>query len=325
MPGSGGLRADIFVTNIQPINIPTELLRTLIAVVDLRSFTKAAQSLGVTQPAVSAQIKRLQVLLGIELFDKSAPGVTITEKGELVVNYARRILAINDQILGLVVPRTQAPILHMGIPADFAASALPKAIAAFQASAPHLRFQLRGEGSENLLRDLRQGQLDLVIALTTSGPALDARHYWREDVVWIRGPGTMVEGSGPLSLVTLREGGLLHRVTTSMLNQANRDYEVVFTAFSAVGLLAAVSAGLGLALLPRREVSADVVICDDAFLPKPPEIYCGIYLRDGIDCEVLEALADAIAEALAPPSGGAGPVEELNPFAAPAGADPSRR
>ena len=59
-------------------NIPTDLLRTLIAVVDLRSFTSAAQSLGVTQPAVSAQIKRLQSLLGADLLDKSAPGVTLT-------------------------------------------------------------------------------------------------------------------------------------------------------------------------------------------------------------------------------------------------------
>src|SRR5215470_5835246 len=84
-------------------NIPTELLRTLVAVVDLRSFTKDAQALGVTQPAVSAQIKRLQVLLGGDLFDKSAPGVTLTEKGEVVVNYARRLLSINDQILDLAV------------------------------------------------------------------------------------------------------------------------------------------------------------------------------------------------------------------------------
>ena len=53
-------------------NIPTDLLRTLIAVVDLRSFTKAAPSLGLTQPAVSAQIKRLQFLLGGEIFDRSA-------------------------------------------------------------------------------------------------------------------------------------------------------------------------------------------------------------------------------------------------------------
>src|SRR5438132_8768275 len=77
-------------------NIPTELLRTLVAVVDLRSFTKAAQSLGVTQPAVSAQIKRLQGLLGSDLLDKSAPGVSLTSAGELVVNYARRLLSIND-------------------------------------------------------------------------------------------------------------------------------------------------------------------------------------------------------------------------------------
>jgi hypothetical protein len=80
-------------------NIPTELLRTLVAVVDLRSFTKAAQSLGVTQPAVSAQVKRLQGLLGADLLDKSAPGVSLTSSGELVVNYARRLLSINDQIL----------------------------------------------------------------------------------------------------------------------------------------------------------------------------------------------------------------------------------
>src|SRR5688500_156408 len=68
-------------------NIPTDLLRTLISVVDLRSFTKAAHAMGVTQPAVSAQIKRLQSLLGSDLLDKSAPGVALTPTGELVVNY----------------------------------------------------------------------------------------------------------------------------------------------------------------------------------------------------------------------------------------------
>lgn len=56
----------------QMTNIPTDLLRTLVAVVDLRSFTKAAAALGVTQPAVSAQIKRLQFLLGGDLFDRSS-------------------------------------------------------------------------------------------------------------------------------------------------------------------------------------------------------------------------------------------------------------
>src|SRR2546423_6711547 len=100
-------------------NIPTELLRTLVAVVELRSFTKAAQSLGVTQPAVSAQIKRLQNLLGSELLDKSAPGVTLTERGQTVINYARRLLSINDQILDLAVRRPSTEPLRIGIPGDF--------------------------------------------------------------------------------------------------------------------------------------------------------------------------------------------------------------
>jgi len=103
-------------------NIPTELLRTLVAVVDLRSFTKAAQSLGVTQPAVSAQIKRLQSLLGSDLLDKSAPGVSLTSAGELVVNYARRLLSINDQILDIAGPRAAAKTVRIGATGDFTAS-----------------------------------------------------------------------------------------------------------------------------------------------------------------------------------------------------------
>jgi hypothetical protein len=63
-------------------NIPTGLVRTFVAVVDLRSFTKAAAKLGVTQPAVSAQIKRLQSLLGGDLFDRSVQGVSLTQQGD---------------------------------------------------------------------------------------------------------------------------------------------------------------------------------------------------------------------------------------------------
>jgi len=100
-------------------NIPTELLRTFVAVVDLRSFTRAAQSLGVTQPAVSAQVKRLQQLLGGDLMDKSAPGVLLTSMGENVLAYARRLLAINDQILDMAgEAQTTAPMVRIGMPGD---------------------------------------------------------------------------------------------------------------------------------------------------------------------------------------------------------------
>src|ERR1700757_3119295 len=99
-------------------NIPTELLRAFVAVVDLRGFTKAAQALGCTQPAVSAQIKRLQGLLGSELLDKTAPGVIPTERGRAIAERARRLLAINDQIIDLAAVRSPTTPLRIGVPGD---------------------------------------------------------------------------------------------------------------------------------------------------------------------------------------------------------------
>lgn len=106
------------------VNIPTDLLRTLISVVDFRSHTKAAQFLGMTQPAVSTQIKRLQELLGAEIFDKSAPGIKLTTKGEIVAAHARRILSINDKLVHLASPKPPVDALRIGVPSEFARRAL---------------------------------------------------------------------------------------------------------------------------------------------------------------------------------------------------------
>src|SRR6266508_991665 len=146
-------------------NIPTDLLRTLVAVVDLRSFTKAAHSLGVTQPAVSAQIKRLQQLLGADLLDKTAPGVSLTPTGELVVNYTRRLLSINDQVLHATGPSPQTRVVRIGVPTDMMGPALTRCLVEFRPAG--LRFEVDGGATEAMIQDLRQGDVDLVIARST--------------------------------------------------------------------------------------------------------------------------------------------------------------
>src|SRR5205823_6517132 len=139
------------------LNIPTDLLRTLVAVVDLRSFTKAAHSLGVTQPAVSAQIKRLQFLLGYELLDKSAPGVSLTPQGQDVVAAARRMLSINDEILRTTGGGARAETLRVGIPGDFAGARIPPVLAGFRTRWPHVRFNVSAASFEHMVRELKQG------------------------------------------------------------------------------------------------------------------------------------------------------------------------
>ena len=122
------------------INIPIELLRTLVAVADVKNFTRAAQQLGLTQPAVSAQIKRLQNLLATELFDKSSAGVVLTREGKAVLTYARRLLSINDQILQVAVQEPSSRTLRVGVSGDYISTFLPRAFARLERHSVYRAF-----------------------------------------------------------------------------------------------------------------------------------------------------------------------------------------
>ena len=278
-------------------NIPTELLRTLIAVVDLRSFTKAAHCLGVTQPAVSAQIKRLQMLLGSELLDKSAPGVTLTATGELVVSYARRLLQINDQILHLAGPRAAVRTLRLGIAGDFASPALTWVLSGLRTQWPDIGFEISNAPSERLLHDLRSGELDLIVTMSETKSEPDARFQWTEELVWVRGASTRLDANAPVPLASCGEGCAHQRLAVATLEKVGRSYRIVLTAPSLAEVTSAVAAGFGVTALSRSRIAGtDLIICDDRVLPKLPDIVCSIYLREGGDRDALESLADALAE-----------------------------
>jgi DNA-binding transcriptional LysR family regulator len=273
-------------------NIPTDLLRTLIAVIDLRSFTKAAQQLGVTQPAVSAQIKRLQTLIGYDLLDKSAPGVSLTPRGETVVSRARRLLAINDEILHLSNGSAAAQTLRVGIPNDYSGSRIPATLARFRLRWPDIGFIVTSGTSDSMQRSLRQGDLDVVMAVTDTPPAMKPRHLWMRQAVWVRSDATRINPEGPVPLVSYGEDCACQRVAVAALSQAGRRCDFVFTSASLTSLAAAVSAGFGVLVMPRgRALKNNLYIWEDAPLPPLPQLYCGIYIRDS-EARTAEELAD---------------------------------
>jgi DNA-binding transcriptional LysR family regulator len=283
-------------------NIPTELLRTLVAVVDLRSFTKAAISLGVTQPAVSAQIKRLQSLLDADLLDKSAPGVSLTSAGELVVNYARRLLSINDQILDLAMPRLAPATLRIGTTGDVMAEGISQGLARARMQQPILRFRVHADSLDALLRSLRAGELELVVWMSVTGPAQECRHSWTEDLVWVRGAGLRLDPPRPVPLVSYGDDCLFTRSATRALAEAGMDCERAFVGSSLPGVAAAVAAGIGVMALPRSRANRPgLVVWDNAPLPPLPGLAAGIYVRAGCETADPDAVADALAATLRPP------------------------
>ena len=131
------------------VNIPTELLRTFVAVYELGSFTKAAQLFDLTQPAVSAHMRKLEVMLGGDLIEKKSSGINLTARGEQALKSARRLLAINDE---LVVACGTRPAHHEQIPID--------GRRIFDSDQVH---ELRKSGAE-AREDLHRALVDVIVA-----------------------------------------------------------------------------------------------------------------------------------------------------------------
>jgi DNA-binding transcriptional LysR family regulator len=285
------------------INIPTELLRTLVAVVDHKSFTKAANMLGVTQPAVSAQIKRLQILLGADIFDKHGPGVVLTPTGEAVVTYARRLLSLNDQILQVATPEPMTRRLRIGITGDYFSPYLPRALANFRERWPYRKFQMIAGNNGQLLHNLRAGELDVIVLLTMDAPERDARHHWTEEMVWGRGASISDPIGDPVPLVTRGDTWMNHTLAVNALERAGRAYEFTLITPTILSLISAVRNGLGVMPFARRRIVAtDLVIIDDGVLPKLPDLVSSVYVSEAGDADVLNALADEIATVIRAPA-----------------------
>jgi DNA-binding transcriptional LysR family regulator len=281
-------------------NIPTDLLRTFVLVVELRSFTRAAKAQGMTQPAVSAQIRRLQYLLGVELFDKSAPGVILTAVGEHVMDSARRMLSVNDHIVQIATPQTTAQLVRIGIPGDCMGAELAHMLVVCRARWPNLRFAIQGGGQRRLLQLLKQDEFDLVLSLVNTEPEETARHYWTEELVWIGAKTTRLDAHLPVPIVSYRDGCICHRAAKTALEAVGRGSELVFSASNAEALRSAVAAGFGIMVVPRGRIPAELEVLDDGELPPLRPVFCGIFVRDGAKNDTLGLLADHLAQTLRP-------------------------
>src|SRR5215813_6846688 len=138
------------------VNIPTELLRTFVAVYELGSFTKAAQLFDLTQPAVSAHMRKLEVMLGGDLIEKKSSGINLTARGEQALKAARRLLAINDELVVACGTQQLRQGIRLGIP-NISAEGLREVIGVFRRDTSRGRVRICCDNSLALLESVRSG------------------------------------------------------------------------------------------------------------------------------------------------------------------------
>lgn len=292
-------------------NIPIELLRSFVVIQESGSFTKAAEALSLTQPAISAQIKRLQQLVGGEVFVRSGFGISLSEKGEIVSRYARRILAMNDQILSLTGTAVTAKSLRIGIPNVYASSMLPDLIAACRTEIAGERLHFACDASADLARNLSSGYLD--VALVSSPEVLDAMQVarWSETMCWVCAPGFSTSPGSPIPLQSWPHG-VSDQLAIEALEGAGLAYSIVFTATDLSAHFAALRSGIGYVILPQRLVPPDLKIAREHYLPALPPCRTGIYINGQKDTRKLRDVATRMADILRPPDAAADPQTEMS-------------
>lgn len=284
-PAASGGPAPAAITNI-----PTDLLRTFVAICELGSFTKAANLFELTQPAVSAHMRRLESIIGADLIEKSLSGVALTECGTEVLRHARRILAINDQIVSGGGLQAQPHLVRLGIPNLYAPAVLARLLSENVAVGGEYRLQVRCDHSRGLLRSVRSGYLELAALFASEADLDSGLANWAENLVWVRAPDFVLKPDEPVPLVSSPNLLLPDRVGMATLEKAGRRYEIVFTAFDTLARRAAAVAGLGYVVLPRSVVPEQLVIEAPGILPDLPQLTMGIIARDDLDTTALAPL-----------------------------------
>ncbi|MBR9865625.1 MAG: LysR family transcriptional regulator [Oceanospirillales bacterium] len=230
-------------------NLPMDLLRTFVTIKDLGGFTQAGEILGRSQPAISLQVKRLEELLDIQLFNR-AGGLKLTEEGHLLYDYACKILAMNDAVVSRLAAPSVSGSVRLGTPNDFEVSFLPVLLSQFSRAYPDVTLDVTSDVSINLRESYKKGAYDLVMSMDEYPKHCFAENdYIVESLSWIADPDFILNVNQPVPLVLYPQGCVYRKYITDALNQASIPWRVVYCSSSLLGIQSAIKAGLGISAL----------------------------------------------------------------------------
>ena len=258
-------------------NLDMDALRTLALTHRLGSLSRAAEQIGRSQSAVSQQMRKLQEQTGQPLFRRDGRGLALTESGELVLSYARRMLELNDELVQAVRGTAVAGTVRFGLPGDFAETWLPAALGQFKRTHPGVHVEIAVEKNGLLLERLDRDELDLVLAMGYGGRQ-DAEQLATLQMAWIGPPGAApaLRQDEPIDLALYNSPCLFRRAGIAALEGANISWRLAYTTASLQSLWAGVEAGLGITVRTASSVPATLRILDgkDGLPPLPAVELC---------------------------------------------------
>lgn len=289
-----------------------DVLRTYVLGIELGSFARAADRLGRSTSAVSAQLKKLEEQVGTPLLHKAGRGLAMTEAGETLLGYARRLLELNDEAATAMRGTDLEGWVRLGLQEDFGEGLLQVVLGQFARAHPRVRVEVRIARNTELLERVTSGRLDLALAWRGSNDTPYAECLGDVPMCWI---GTAkrdlpLPSDDPMPLVALEAPCLLRTVATNALDSVGIPWRMAITSPSLAGIWAGVSAGLGITVRTPIGLPSGLRIIDtgDSTLPPLPSLPLMLHRSDDVLsgaaarlAEILQAEATALVQAASVP------------------------
>jgi DNA-binding transcriptional LysR family regulator len=276
-----------------PVNLPTNLLRSFVTIVDTGSMLNASEKVFLTQSALSLQIKRLEDTLQQSLFHRDGRRLTLSPAGELMLDYARRVLALHDEAVAAVTAGDFTGPARIGMVQDFADMLLSGLLAQFAELYPDAQVYAKVAGTAELLTQLERRQLDIVLGF---GPPNDPGAVNHAPMAWY-GEAELA-GRAVVPLAVLETPCRFREAAIRALEEAGRSYRITVETPNLTTLWAAVQAGLGITCRTHLFLKAQPIVGYD--LPALPQVSCIVHSAPGLGGATarLAALSREVAEGL---------------------------
>lgn len=281
-------------------NLPIETLRSFTSIADCGHFGLAAAQVNRTQSAVSMQIKRLEALLETTLFIRDSRNLKLTDDGLTLLNYARRILKLNEEAVSVLKRPELCGSVSIGLPDDYVTRFLPEILAGFSRSYPRVQVVVTCEPSEQLTKRMQQRELDLAMITSPTAGVENSLLLQTDPMVWVTSEQHLQHEARPLPLALFPDECYCRSWAIQTLEEAGIDYRIAYTSASLMGIKAAVSAGLAVASISRSIIPEGIreLSTEEGFPPLPAASF--LLLRNPeSNNEIVDSLAEHIRNAFA--------------------------
>ncbi|VXC66156.1 DNA-binding transcriptional regulator, LysR family [Pseudomonas sp. 8Z] len=286
-------------------NFDMDALRTFVTGIELGSFARAAQRLGRSTSATSAQLRKLESQADAILLQRSGRGLALTESGELMLAYARRLLALNDEAYAALSEGRLSGEVRLGLQEDFGEILLPEVLGRFARLHPRVRIEARVARNSELLEALAAGQLDLALVWGSESGMPGRERLASVPMCWIGDPEVLArwreQPDEPLPLLCFDAPCLFRSEPCAALDRAGLPWRVVFSSANLAGLWAAARARLGLTVRTALSLpdGVEVLTAGSSGLPTLPTLELALHRAQEAPSEPVKLLQELIREALA--------------------------